>query len=270
MNTQAILVLTHKPIPHIFEYATQYPNVNFYIHVDKKVAISNIKIKDMKNIFFLNDIDRIDIKWAGFSMIQATLNLIYYALDKDAKNEYFHLISADDVILNLGSHVPDDKIFMECYCSQKHRYRMRFNTLHADTIYQRNFIGKVLTQLYKKVDLLLPTKKKYYFGSQWFSISRNYLEILINSISAKDISFFEKKLCPDEHFFQYLVAKNNLLSQLSSEGNKRYIVFDSAYQHGSSPIWLNPKQLQEAFGSGYWFARKVQPEVISEFKTFFD
>ncbi|MFX4547573.1 beta-1,6-N-acetylglucosaminyltransferase, partial [Acinetobacter baumannii] len=65
-----------------------------------------------------------DIKWAGFSMIQATINLINFALNHDKRNEYFHLISGDDIVLNNSLTWPDDKIFIECYHSFSHRYRM--------------------------------------------------------------------------------------------------------------------------------------------------
>lgn len=263
----AFLVLTHKEINHICSWAHAFPNAHFYVHLDLKSQVDLKQAEQYENIHIVSK--RVDIKWAGYSMIEAELNLVEFALQHH-QNEFFHLISGDDILLNEPHDWHSNTIYMECTPSAKHRYRMRFNTPHANTTMQRSIAGKLLTLSYKILDKILPTSKEFYFGSQWFSIRKQELTLLFNSIEENDLHIFKRKLCPDEHFFQYLVAKNNLLSQLSSEGNKRYIVFDSAYQHGSSPIWLNPKQLQEAFGSGYWFARKVQPEVISEFKTFFD
>lgn len=255
-----VVVLAHKDIFYIEALAKSHPNINFYIHMDVK---SNVNFFELSNVFFIAE--RLDIKWAGFSMIQATLNLFQYALMHDKNNEYFHLISGDDVFLNKDLSWSSSDIFIECRESKDHQYRMRFDFPHADTKYQRTLIGKALTQLYKKIDRIFPTNEKFYFGSQWFSIRRNELEILMNSITESDLNFFKKKLCPDEHFFQYLVVKNKMLNKVSIEGNKRYIFFDKKYQRGSSPIFLNLEQLEYARDKQNWFARKVEAEVMSEF-----
>ena len=259
----AYILLTHKNIDHIYQLASGMPYANFYIHIDLKADLTAIKTQYTPNVFFLEK--RVDIKWAGFSMIQATINLIEYALQHDKKNEFFHLISGDDVILNKYNIWDDNQIFMECRESKEHRYRVRFNTPHADTAYQRTFIGKALTQFYKKLDRLLPIRGKFYFGSQWFSIRRNELEILMTSITGNDLNFFRKKLCPDEHFFQYLVVKNNLLANLSKDGNKRFIHFDLSFQRGSSPIFLDYEQLILAKKNQFWLARKVEPKEMQKF-----
>jgi hypothetical protein len=259
------LILTHKSIDHIYTYAAKYLNYNFYIHVDKKIDINLIKKGVRPNIHFVNNANRVDIKWAGFSMIQATLNLINFALLHDQNNQFFHLISGDDVLLSKTFEWTDSNIYMECRYSMEHSYRMRFNTPHADTKYQRSFLGKVLTQIYKKLDKIFPTKEKFYFGSQWFSIRRNELDILMKSVTIHDVKYFKKKLCPDEHFFQYLVVKNNMLDKISNHGNKRFIVFDPEFQRGSSPIFLSIEQLINAQKHNYWFARKVESRQMKYF-----
>ncbi len=263
INNKCFLILTHKEIDHIYKLASELPDANFYIHLDLKADITLIQKKPVPNVFFVED--RVDIKWAGFSMIQATLNLITYALAHDANNEFFHLMSGDDVILNRELSWNGSDIFMECRESKEHQYRMRFDTPHADTKYQRTLLGKALTQFYKKMDKVLPTQEKFYFGSQWFSIRRNELKILMNSITESDLNFFRKKLCPDEHFFQYLIVKTNLLANISFEGNKRFIKFDPSFQRGSSPIFLSSAQLIEAKKQNYWLARKVEPIEMQKF-----
>ncbi|ENX71649.1 hypothetical protein F884_00210 [Acinetobacter sp. CIP 102143] len=262
----SFLILTHKPIEHIFYYADLNKDIFFYVHVDKKIDINKIE-KEARygNVVFLNDQDRINISWAGFSMIQATINLIAYALAHDKQNEYFHLISGDDVVLHRAPSWNNSDIFIECRESKEHQYRMRFDTPHADTKYQRKLLGKALTQFYKKIDKILPTQEKFYFGSQWFSIRRKELEILMNSITESDLNFFRKKLCPDEHFFQFLIIKNKMLDKVSVYGNKRFIKFDPNFQRGSSPICLNTDQLSNAQKQNYWFARKVEPQEMQKF-----
>ena len=265
MKKQCFLILIHKEIDEYRSFFLENKDKNFYIHVDLKSDFFRISqgFKDVNNIFFIDN--RIDIKWAGFSMVQATINLIDFALNHDKENEYFHLVSGDDVVLAKSTMWEDDSIYMECRVSTAHQYRMRFNTPHADTLYQRTFVGKALTQFYKTLAKLLPTHEKYYFGSQWFSIRRQQLLQMMSSITREDIEFFRKKLCPDEHFFQYLIIKNMLLNQISTSGNKRFIIFDQFYQRGSSPIFLDLDQLIEAKSKNYWFARKVERNTMSKF-----
>lgn len=270
MTANAFLILTHKPIAHIYKFAKHYTDCNFYIHVDKKSDITQINTSDQANVFFLPNTERIDITWAGFSMVQATINLIKFAMNHSIENNFFHLISGDDVILSAFDELYFDpeQIYMECYESSRHRYRVRFNTPHADTKHQRKIYGKALTVLYKILDRIIPSDEKCLFGSQWFSIGRKNLEIMMFSIDKDYINSFSRKLCPDEHFFQYLVKKNNLMDKLSIDSNKRFIVFDPDYQHGSSPIFLDLETLKVNNESSYWFSRKVQPNVIEEFITF--
>ncbi len=262
-----ILVLTHKPIPHIYIYAEKYPDTSFYIHVDKKIDISSVNTQYMPNVYFLPSNFRINITWAGFSMVQAMINLFNFSLNHNVNNAFFHIISGDDILFEnfYTNDFNSQVIYMEYIKSPRHRYRIRFNTPHADTKHQRKLYGKILTVAYKALDRILPSRQICLFGSQWFSISRNHLQILMSSIDKYYLKKFQKKLCPDEHFFQYLVEKNNLTSSLAPEGNKRYIHFDDNYQHGSSPIWLNISEIEHANNNKYWFCRKVQPDVINRF-----
>lgn len=261
----AILVLTHKPVNHLVGYAEKYKNLNFYIHIDAKCSDAEIisPFNNISNVFFVKE--REDINWAGFSMVQATLNLINTALTNH-ENEFFHLISGDDVILN-----PDNmswnnaEIFIEFKPTVSLRYRNRFNTIHADTLFQRKFFGKILTQCYRIVDKLKPSSRQYYFGSQWFSIRRNELSIMNSRIDTNLLLSYKKKLCPDEFFFQELIQLCKFEHIVSNDGNHRHIVFDSNYQRGSSPKFLDREQVLFAKKNNFWFARKVESVLIQEF-----
>lgn len=263
----AILIQSHKPLDYWFRLANDNPNVLFIIHLDKKVDKSVI-IKDFhltENIIFLPDELRVDVKWGGFSQVKATLNLFKFALSQTTV-EYFHFVSGEDIILSPNSNIEkhlvwnDDSIFMDCIHSQTHQYRVRFYAPHVEKSWQRKIIGKCFTFVLKILDRIIPSNKKYYFGSQWFSIRRNELKIIIDPITVNDIMFFEHKLCPDEHFFQYLLVKNNLLSKVSTVGNNRYIVFDKNYNNGNNPKYLSVDELKK-IGQDYWFARKVDLET---------
>ncbi|EPU0977000.1 beta-1,6-N-acetylglucosaminyltransferase, partial [Acinetobacter baumannii] len=95
-------------------------------------------------------------------------------------------------------------------------------------------------------------------GSNWFSIRREELKIILNSITDRDISLFKHRLNPDEHFFQYIVVKAGLRNNISLKGNNRYIIFDKRYNNGNNPIYLNADQLLKLKNTcSHFFARKV-------------
>lgn len=262
----AFLILAHKDIYSILSFANTKQNYNFYIHLDKKVNIKHfISCYENvpTNVFFLED--RVSVNWAGFSMVKATILLMNFAIEHDSCNEYFHLISGDDVILISEPIWNDSKIYIEFHKAGINQYRMRFNAPHADSIYQRKLVGKILTQSFKLIDKFYPSRKVYYSGSQWFSIRKEQLNCLLKSIDNDDLIFFKNKLCPDEHFFQFLIEKSGLLNHITSQGNKRYIIFDKNYQRGSSPIFLDLPELYTAKQSGYWFARKVCQKTMAKF-----
>ena len=89
----AILIMAHNQ-PTLIEKTIlllDNKSIDFYIHLDKKVEINRINNQDLPNVHFVEDIDRVDITWGGFSMVQATLNLVRFALSHDHENSFFHL-----------------------------------------------------------------------------------------------------------------------------------------------------------------------------------
>lgn len=263
----AILIAAHKPIPYFLGLAGENPKIDFIVHLDKKTNIDDVcknPIDCLPNIKFLPNELRVDVKWGGISQVIATLNLLKFAIEK-THAEFFHFISGEDVILSTNKDMvanlswEDDVVLMECKESSHHRYRARFNTLHANTKHQRTVIGKMLTLLLRYLDKAIPTNEAYYFGSSWFSIKREDLEVLLNTISDVDMEFFERKLCPDEHFFQTIVQKCGL-SKKAINTNKRYIVFDKSYNNGNNPKYLTFDELL-GLSDKYLFARKVDEDT---------
>lgn len=73
----AILLLCHKNAEQInlFLETLKHPDIEFFIHMDKKADIVNQLIK-RQDIHVLPDDLRVDIRWGEFSQTQATLNLL--------------------------------------------------------------------------------------------------------------------------------------------------------------------------------------------------
>ena len=92
----AYLVLCHKNPNQIERLIKQLSsdNVDFYLHIDKKV--SDIKLKPKDNVYYVDEKDRVDVQWASISMVYATIALIKKALCSNIKYDYYFLISGQD------------------------------------------------------------------------------------------------------------------------------------------------------------------------------
>lgn len=265
----AYLVLCHQPAPHLLQWAKQQPQNRFYVHFDAKTAWSAVQaLRDVPNIRIVSP--RIDVRWAGFSMIVATLVLMQTALS-DRKNRYFHLMSGACLPLQTAEYMAAQMdsigagcLHLECHNQPHLRYRVRFNLPHADTSWQRSLHGKLLTKGAQCLDKLLPTKLPAWSGSQWFSADRVALQYLFDNSLGDMTAHFEHKLCPDEHFFQHIVQQcvpsDGSLHWIND--NRRYIQFAA---HANHPKVLTQDEVAVAQGSGYWFARKVPSEILQHF-----
>ena len=113
----AYLILCHKNIMQlkllINQLANEYTDV--YIQVDSKFG--NIESLREEDVTLVDDRERVDVRWASFSMTTATLNLINKCLSSGRKYDYVFLISGQDFpiknIMNMaiattGDHVEHD------------------------------------------------------------------------------------------------------------------------------------------------------------------
>lgn len=264
--SHAYLILCHTPPRHIAILAERHPENHYYIHYDLKSEIIKLNfLRDLKNVHILNN--RIAVYWGGFSMILATLNLFQAALSC-TDNSYFHLISGDCAPLvapetmtaefsKYGSNI----LFLQCKNIPHLRYRVRFDAPHADTAWQQNLIGKILTKIIQLADKAIPTQKIGWHGAQWFSADRVALQTLFNESLSEPSDFFSKKLVPDEHFFQYIVKSQPEKFNLIND-NHRFARIPNGANHAD---FLSLDELWAAKKNGAWFARKVTPSHMARF-----
>lgn len=290
MKKHALLIQAHQDISYFIKLAKIQPNVNFYVHMDAKSDyFPDAETAQLANVFLLKD--RITVRWGGFSQIEATLKLFERAFANE-DNAYFHLLSGEDVVLQPFEVIEkqwqqrfDFQAMMTCERAPQYAYRFIMDSPHADSDWQRQLTGKIITKLQQGMAKVKPYHSPIYFGSQWFSVTREDWEKIV-SFTDEYSDFFRHKLVPDEHFFQTLIcekltqqnqteqehsqqqhsqqqqSQKNSANQLClSNNNKRLIVFDKAINNGNSPIYLDLLKLERAKFDGYWFARKVKKDV---------
>lgn len=254
----ALLILCHQPPAYWAELARLQPDTRLYLHYDAKADIAELApLRRLPNVHILDT--RTDIRWAGYSMVEATFALLRAAL-ADPRNRYFHLLSGNCTLLHPIERIeaefaqlPDNTLFLESRPTLRLRHRVRFNTPHADTAWQRRLHGKILTKLLQAADLLLPTTQRAHWGSQWFSAARTAAEQLLAAEHDGTGAYFRRKLCPDEHIFQYLLAQRPHAFSHHND-NRRHIRFQGNANH---PDWLALPELAQ-LPAHYWFARKTE------------
>lgn len=285
MKKHALLIQAHQDISYFIRLAKIQPNVNFYVHMDAKSRdFPKIDLVNLADFVLLSD--RVSVRWGGFSQIEATLKLFETAFANE-DNAYFHLVSGEDVVLQPFEVIEkqwqqrfDFQPMMTCEMAPQYAYRFIMDSPHADSDWQRQLTGKIITKLQQGVAKIKPYHSPIYFGSQWFSVTREDWEKIV-PFTNEYSDFFRHKLVPDEHFFQTLIcekltqqnqseqehsqqphSQKNPANQLClSNNNKRLIVFDKAINNGNSPIYLDLLKLEQAKFDGYWFARKVKKDV---------
>ena len=265
MKKHALLIQAHQDISYFIKLAKIQPNVNFYVHMDAKSRdFPKTDLENLANVILLSD--RVSVRWGGFSQIEATLKLFETAFSND-DNAYFHLLSGEDVVLQPFEVIEkqwqqrfDFQAMMTCEMAPQYAYRFIMDSPHADSNWQRQLTGKIITKLQQGVAKIKPYHSPIYFGSQWFSVTRADWEKIV-PFTDEYSDFFRHKLVPDEHFFQTLITEK-LTNQIRlSNDNRRQIIFDKNVNNGNSPIYLDLSKLERAKFDGYWFARKVKKDV---------
>ena len=265
MKKHALLIQAHQDISYFIKLAKIQPNVNFYVHMDAKSNyFPEAETAQLANVVLLSD--RVSVRWGGFSQIEATLKLFETAFSNE-DNAYFHLVSGEDVVLQPFEVIEkqwqqrfDFQAMMTCERAPQYAYRFIMDSPHADSDWQRQLTGKIITKLQQGVAKVKPYHSAIYFGSQWFSVTRADWEKIV-PFTDEYSDFFRHKLVPDEHFFQTLITEK-LTNQIRlSNDNRRQIIFDKNVNNGNSPIYLDLLKLERAKFDGYWFARKVKKDV---------
>lgn len=206
-------------------------DIDIFIHVDKKSDI----IKDLthrENIFFVKDNDRIDVRWATISQVDATLVLLRYAMEQSASYDYFFLISGQDFLIKTVEEMllffkqNAGKNFVNLFESKSilgkpTNYDKRNEIVYPKWCLRKGLVYRVLRRIYvaltggyyhtwricKRKNILGLT---FYFGSQWWCLSAAFVKYMMDYLTnhPQYYSFFKKSCCPDESFFQTLLMNS--------------------------------------------------------------
>lgn len=270
----------------------------FYLHIDKKTEIAPFKsVINSHNIMFIKE--RIGCIWGDFSIVKATLNLIYNVI----KNQHHHftiLLSGQDYPIKktetLNYFLKENCVYnfidispavalWETYKDRTEKYRFNHSAQKGDfsickslplatSVEKSNAFkylknGKIsIAQYLQLLEKRVPIFKNQYGGSQWWAFNYDTLEAVYSFIvnNYKDlIDYYRYTHCADELFFQTILF--HLAQKKKSIKIKPSLTYVNWNRTNCAlPVTFNKDDISELIHQPYnkLFARKFDAAYCSE------
>jgi hypothetical protein len=226
------LVLVHNNVQHFERLisALSAPETGIFLHIDKKADARPFEEIAARYGCTIAE-NRVQINWGGWTMVQATLNLMKCALNSGQEYDYFCLISGGDYPLRPVSglleffsvdpridyirSVPMTDADKSKPISRITKFRFEVpNPVRRSHIHQR---------VKRKLNLwieALPIARDYEkalkvhpcAGSQWWALTHSTVRSIMNFVDDHPsfTGFFRNTFVPDESFFQTVLERVDL------------------------------------------------------------
>jgi Core-2/I-Branching enzyme len=239
----------------------QHPGFDFYIHVDKKIDISShLFLAKIPHVYLIQD--RVNVVWAGYNTVQATLRSVKEIFGTGIPYDYIHLMSGQDYPIK-----PAHCIY-EFFCANRGREFLEF--AHFDQwpseSYPRireyhltnyRFPGRYFFQW--MLNKLLPVRKsplpmEYYGSSMFWAMTSNSLRYILDLLekNGRFRRFMQLTWGSDEFIFQTLVMNSSFKANVVNN-NLLYLDREKGASH---PNILTCNHLSRILDSDKLFARK--------------
>jgi Core-2/I-Branching enzyme len=257
----------------------QSPNAIFLIHVDKKSNpnIFNQMQEGLKNFSNVRFLERNEVYWANFGIVQATLKGIRELVTKNISFDYAIYLTGSDYPIKTNGAIEDffsqnrENSFISWKSLPDHEWKAIAWVEHWHyRIGNRWFIfplyeRKRFNGLVKAINHLFPTKRpflpnmKQYGGSSYWNLTREAVYYIYDYISCHPdfVRFFKSTWIPDELFFQTLLLNSPLKDKIIND-DLRYLDWSN---HGSHPAILRQNDFGNLSTSPKLFARKFDMNV---------
>ena len=261
----AYLILAHYDITLLQMLVDSLDDIrnDIYVHWDTKSGPIPLLRVQFSKLFFLED--RVEVNWAGYSMVEAEYHLFKKAF-ANGPYQYYHLLSGADLPIK-----PQDYIHEECKRmagtefiafanppQSEIDYRVQHYFLFPEEFRTAGTIKKVIRKLYLKYQDLTHKKRTEVTvrkGSQWCSVTHLFVEYLLEKESFVKETF-SNTFCPDEMFIQTVCANSPFMKNVKEastefEGNMRFIKWVNG-----ELLPIEIADIPDIKASDRWFARK--------------
>jgi hypothetical protein len=272
-NKHAYLIIAHQDFDILIKTLSLLDDErnDFFIHIDKKSgAVDTGRIYDCVKKSKLILIDRINVYWGGYSQIECELLLLKTAVAY-GKYSYFHLLSGADLpikptcdIYNFFENSAGSE-FIE-YAERadtKFRYKYFHKLKYKNAAHANKISCKILRRGFQVLQMLVginrvkKEKRKFMYGSNWFSITCALAEFVLSQEEWIKKTF-KSTLCCDEIFLQTVVYNSDFLA-VAVNDNKRFIDWERG-----NPYVFKKDDFDALMRSDRLFARKFDLKTDSE------
>lgn len=278
----AYLILAHNEPALLSLLVERLDDVrnDIYIHFDRKLAELPQLQTQHAGLFILTD--RVDVRWADVSMIEAEYKLFHAVISSGKIYAYHHLLSGVDLPLKNQDHIHhffaqhQGKEFIGLH-QQPMTYRAD-KSLHYYHPFARSFRGRGISFFCKRclryavvqAQILLSLRRNksvpFRKGGQWVSITHELIHYLLEQ-EQRAYAIFRGTFGSDEYFIPTLVVGTPFMERLfdatdESRGAMRYI----GWRGEDQLIDFSADDLPVLQQTEYLFARKFN----SRDKAFLD
>lgn len=279
MKKIAYLILAHIDPTHLRRLVERLSfNSYIFVHIDQKADIRAFDVEAYPaHAMFLKE--RINVRWAGYSMVEATLSLIREAMASD--RDFSHLVllsgvdyplcSAESLCRFFNGHAEHEFIkyidmrnSLDVYMPQIQRKHFRdYVLLHNSKA--GIFSGKVLMKLAASLRLknlwnhtIIP-----YYGSSWWALTPQCCQYILNYVSSNPgfVEMNRQTFAPDEHFYHTLVGNSPFAAHSDGlqpfQGRGTWRLANLHLIHPSLAKTYTETDYEEITASGKLFVRKV-------------
>jgi hypothetical protein len=260
----AYLILAHANPAMLKELvaALNKPKEMVFVHIDKKTAILPFEKLLAGRCTFIAR--RENISWGGFSMVQATLNLMQAALAAGTF-DYYCLLSGCDYPIKpvpafesfLAAHAGNEYIGCRNIAGLPPKFKKRYTGFFL--FENRSAFLKKLNFGLTKIQRLFYKRKPYagrpvFYGSQWWTLTGACVSYILGFVAKRPgcTSYFKYTHVPDEMFFHTIIAGSAFSDKIQND-NLRYIVFGKG--QASPKVWTMADK-ETLLQSPAYFARK--------------
>ncbi len=243
MKKVAYLILVHSDPTHFCKLIESLcKHADIYVHVDAKSKLEDFSSQCLPGVNFIPE--RVDIAWAGISMVDALLNLTKAAMERS--DSYTHLvylsgsdypIKPGNIISNLFTSNPERQFikYIDMRESPEHYLKLITRKQFLEPLFPtKNKIISIVDKSIRKIlrRLNIPNKWRNevipYFGHTWCALTPNCCAYILNFHNNNPWFYQMNKdtFSPDEHYFHTIV--------------------------GNSPFAKSADGLQEYKGRGLW------------------
>jgi hypothetical protein len=286
----AHVVLAHKNAAQVNRFIHQLTGesrADVYLHVDAKCPDAVFREFDSgERVVKLAE--RISVSWCDYNTVEATLLALRAVKASGKTYDFISLNSGQDLLVRRGLAeylaARPGRIFMEAVRFEANDPRNflwrikwpRWAVGNPSPWHWSRLFRLVLRLMYKRGWNPFPNRHplppgwKYHRGSQWFCLSGDALDFILDYLDREPsyADAFRDSIVPDMAFFQTLIMNTEHASNVTG-ANLTYLNFGTHFHDSNSPLILTMSDVPDIEASGRFFARKfelfVDAEVVRHF-----